>query len=516
MTTYYVSPTGSDSADGQSPGSAWRTLARADQAVLQPGDQLLLQGGARFSGTLSFGSTDAGNASNPAVIGSYGTGRATILAAGMAGITVYNTAGIDIRDLVIVGNFASYAGQGGINAYADLPGNQKLSHLTVVNVDVSGFKNGIQIGGGNGATGFSDVTVDSCVVHTNKEAGLITYGPAFNAAAPKYAHASVTVTNVDAHHNAGDPTNNTRNTGNGIVLGSVSGGAVRDSSAHDNGWASGPTATEGPVGIWTYDATGVVIEHNVSYFNRTGSKADGGGFDLDQNVSQSFLQYNLSFGNDGPGYLVYTGQSNSAHTTNTVRFNISSNDSRKPQVTWYAGISLGGRLSNLQVYQNTVILTANGTAGAPALGLGTALLSAAVRNNLLVTDGAKLVRSLTAYPATTIPLQGNDYYTSAGAWSVTWGGTSYSSLNSWRTATGEERVGATNTGLAVAPVLLGGNTPFITDPDGAWEIIPASTSPLLGQALDLLVLFGIDPGTEDYFGTPLGSSVAIGAAQPQP
>ncbi|GAA3825130.1 right-handed parallel beta-helix repeat-containing protein [Streptomyces phyllanthi] len=516
MTTYYVSPNGNDNVDGQSPGSAWRTLARADQAVLQPGDQLLLEGGGRFPGTLSFGSTDAGSAANPVVIGSYGTGRATILASGTAGITIYNTAGMEIRDLVLVGSFASYSSQGGLNIYSDLPGNQKLDHLVITNVDASGFKNGIQIGGGNGSTGFRNVTVDACELHANREAGLITYGPAFNAAAPAYPHESVTVTNTEAHHNAGDPKNNTRNTGSGIILGAVDGGAVRYSSAHDNGYASGPTATEGPEGIWAYDSTGLVIEHNVSYFNRTGGKADGGGFGLDINVSESVLQYNLSFGNDGPGYLIYTSQTNNAHTGNTVRFNVSSNDARKPQVSWYAGISLGGRLSNLQVYQNTVVLTANGTAGAPALGLGTGLLSASVRNTILVTDGARLVRSSTAYPASTVQLQGNDYFTTAGTWAVTWGTTAYGSLNSWRTATGQERVGTTATGLNVAPDLLGGDAPFITDPDVVWEIIPESSSPLVGQALDLQSLFGIDPGPHDYFGTALGSSVAVGAAQPQP
>ena len=53
--TLHVSPAGDDSADGLSPATAWRTPARASAAVPGPGDQLLLQGGARFRSRWSSG-----------------------------------------------------------------------------------------------------------------------------------------------------------------------------------------------------------------------------------------------------------------------------------------------------------------------------------------------------------------------------------------------------------------------------------------------------------------------------
>jgi len=70
--TFYVSPDGDDGARGTSPGSAWRSLDRASTAVLVPGDRLLLQGGARFTGRLSLDRLDAGNPALPVVVGSYG------------------------------------------------------------------------------------------------------------------------------------------------------------------------------------------------------------------------------------------------------------------------------------------------------------------------------------------------------------------------------------------------------------------------------------------------------------
>lgn len=74
--TYYLSPSGDDTHAGTSPQSAWRTLAKANSTRLQPGDSVLLQGGATFDGPLvPWGS---GTAAQPIVFGSYGTGRATI------------------------------------------------------------------------------------------------------------------------------------------------------------------------------------------------------------------------------------------------------------------------------------------------------------------------------------------------------------------------------------------------------------------------------------------------------
>ena len=52
-TTYYVSPSGNDSASGTSPNSALRTVGRASGLNLGPGDSVLFQRGATFSGKLA-------------------------------------------------------------------------------------------------------------------------------------------------------------------------------------------------------------------------------------------------------------------------------------------------------------------------------------------------------------------------------------------------------------------------------------------------------------------------------
>jgi hypothetical protein len=346
--TYYVDPAGSDDSDGLSTRSAWRTLGRVNAASLEPGDTVLLRGGARFDGPLVLDRNDAGNAAQPVTVGSYGEGRATVASERNWGIYVHNTAGVDLRDLVVTGGPAARRAAGGISFYHDAAGQEPLDGVTIARVDVSGFKNGIDIGGAR--AGFRDVVITSSTTHDNTEAGIATYGPAFQNDAPEYANENVQVTSVEAYHNSGDDTNKTRNTGSGITLGSVRGGHVEKSTAHDNGWLC--AAPEGPAGIWAYDSTGIVIENNTAYGNRTGGTVDGDGFDLDQNVSNSVLQRNRAYDNDGAGFLLYATGAGTSNDNNVVRDNASENSPRMPG--WYGGITVAGHVSGAQVHDNTV------------------------------------------------------------------------------------------------------------------------------------------------------------------
>jgi hypothetical protein len=78
-TDYYVSPSGNDSNNGTSQSSAWRTIARVQQLqyVLQPGDRILFERGASFSGQLDINSS--GTAGQPIVIGAYGSGNLPVI-----------------------------------------------------------------------------------------------------------------------------------------------------------------------------------------------------------------------------------------------------------------------------------------------------------------------------------------------------------------------------------------------------------------------------------------------------
>lgn len=510
VTTYYVSPDGDDSAPGTSADRAWRTLARADELLLHPGDRLLLQGGARFSGQVAIRPDEAGDPERPVVIGSYGKGRATVVATGAPAVSVHNTGGVDVSDLVLEGRGSARTDEAGVSLYYDDTRTRtRESHVTLADIDVSGFQTGIAIGSAITGAGFSDVTVRRASLHDNKDAGLLTYGPDFEPQRPLYAHQDITVEQVDAHSNSGDPEASERHTGNGIVLGGVHRAVVRDSSAHDNGGSAAVDAPGGPVGMWAYDSANVLMQHNTAYRNHTGSGKDGSGFGLDSNVSGSTVQYNLSYQNDGSGYYAYSQTANGAHTNNRIRYNISDDDGRK--LPWHGALTVyGDNVSNLSIYQNTVTMSRSPGGDGTVVLLRPDINGISFRNNLLVSDRDPLITADAALSADRVVFQGNQYHSADGPWRVEWGESAYRTLDAWRADTGQERVGTKPAGTTADPCLAGGPLPDIRSAGSA--SLAVSGCPRTG--LDLRALFGIDPGTEDFFGREVTAPPVIGAAQP--
>jgi len=503
--SYYVSAVGNDANSG-SASAPWRTLARVNATVLQPGDRILLRGGDSFEGGLSLDAADGGTATAPVTITTYGPGRARIAASNAPGIYVYNAAGVQISNLAITGTGAATSG---ILFFNDLGGDVMLSYVRIDAVDVSGFgRDGIEVGAWNGASGYRDVAISNVVAHHNARTGIFVYAQRPNV------HQSISIVGAQAFANSGIAGTGV-NSGSGIVVASTNGASIERSVAHDNGWLC--DAPGGPVGIWTYDSTHVLIQHNESYANRTGGRADGGGFDLDQNVSFSVVQYNYSHDNDGAGYLLAHAPDTTAHHDNIVRFNISENDGRR---NGYAAIEAWGGIRAADVFSNTVFVSPAAASAPRALRVGNAtiethrLAGLHVRNNILQTTGGVPVVDVSATVlagASDLRFEGNDYYASGAAFGIVWGAASYGSLTAWR-ATSQETVGGRATGFAVDPqVTAPGHGGTIGDA-ARLELLAAyrltSTSPLVDAALDLASLFGTDRGALDFFGTRLTAATA--------
>lgn len=438
---FHVSTAGSDANAGTA-DAPWRTLARVNGLTLRPGDRVLLRGGDTFDGRLVLDAQDAGAPDAPITITSYGTGRATIRSGRSAGINAYNTSGVRIANVIVSGDGTGTTS--GIVFYADLPGSVKLPFIRIESVEVSGFgKDGIEIGSWNGTTGFRDVRITSAWTHGNARSGILVY------ARQPLAHQDVYVGYSRAFGNPGIPTATT-NTGSGIVLGGVDGGTIEWSSAWNNGARN--TAVGGPVGIWAYDSSRILIQHNQSYDNRTASTADGGGFDLDQNVSQSILQYNYSRGNDGAGYLLAQGPDTDAHRGNVIRYNISEDDGRRNS---YGGIEVWGRISGARIHHNTIRVSPARTGRPSGIriwngGVETRRASdVLVHDNVIVTTGGlPLVEvSPTQSSSTAIRFEQNLYDASGSGFTVLWNGGTYLSLAAWR-QTGQETRDGVSVGTA--------------------------------------------------------------------
>jgi parallel beta-helix repeat protein len=76
---YFISSTGSDSADGKSTLTPWKTISKLNSTFtkLNPGDRILFKRGDIFNGTIKISNSGSGN--NPILIGAYGKGNKPVI-----------------------------------------------------------------------------------------------------------------------------------------------------------------------------------------------------------------------------------------------------------------------------------------------------------------------------------------------------------------------------------------------------------------------------------------------------
>jgi hypothetical protein len=380
-----------------------------------------------------------------------------------------------------------------------------LEFVRISEVDVSGFGFvGIVLGGWNGTNAYRDVRLTYADTHDNANAGIETYAQYPNL------NTNIYVGYCRAWNNPGTAGASV-NTGSGILLGQVNQALIERCLAWTNGWLG-----DASVGIWTYDSTGVTIQYCESHHNRTAGTHDGGGFDLDGGVSSSIVQYNYSHDNDGAGYGIYEYVAAPPWSNNIVRFNISQNDGRRNS---YSGIQFWNGASgihDLEIYNNTIFTSPATNGIAHAVFFQTTVSNIHLRNNLFITTGGtRLVDAANSQPG--VLFQGNDYWPSAGTFSIKWGTKTYATVAAWRTGSSQEQIGTTNTGLSVDPMLVAAGTGgTVGDADllgslGAYQL--QTYSPLREAGLNLAALFAMNPGPRDYFGNvvPNGLAQDVGA-----
>ncbi len=549
---HYVSPKGND----LNPGTAarpWRSLTRVNTATLEPGDRVLLEAGKTFDGNLVLDERLNSDPHRPIVIGSYGQGRAVIRAGRGTGILIRNLGGVTIRDLIVVGGDASKNQGFGVMALNER-GAARLDFLRIENVEVSLFHwAGIYVGGiptllpgfkaiPGSRFGFRDVLISHSNVHDNMYCGILVSGP-WNKVPGGYANEDVSIRDCLVHDNVGDPGYLKHHSGDGILMDDTDGGLIDHCTAYHNGGANG-SRKGGPVGIWADAANRITIQFCESYANHSAGDTDGGGFDLDGGVSNSLVQYNYSHENDGVGFLVWNYKyAQHPLAENVIRYNISENDGRKhycgpavirsgsgklhqAQLYNCGSLEVGTRgdpVRNIEVYNNTVLVTRNGDRVPNAVWVGGTADNSSVhfRNNLLITDGeAPLVD--VEKGQTGVLFQGNAYWTQGKPFLVMYAGTGYHDLATWRAQTGQETLDGKKAGIFADPHLdrkgvdetLAGVRRFSAL--RSYHLLPGS--PLIDAGLDLRGDFGIDVGTQDLWGTPIpqGRAIDIGAFEARP
>jgi hypothetical protein len=495
---YYLSASGNDLDDG-SFEKPWRTLEKLNTVSLKPGDAVYFEGGSTFEGTILLGPDDSGKPEQNVVIGSFGSGRATINGGTREGLSASNCSHLLIKDLIFRGD-GRKSGNTSDGVFIG-----ETTGLTIDNCEVSGFQHsGLRVFKG------TDVRITRVYAHDNGFAGIHVNGTTMHDPV-NYDNTNIYIGYCIAENNPGDPTVEKNHSGNGILASSVRGGMIEYCLAFNNGWDMEWTGN-GPVGIWIWDCTDFIIQYCISHDNKTNPVAkDGGGFDFDGGVSNSVLQYCISYNNQGPGIGLFEFGAAKTWENNTVRYNISINDGTiNPGSLAVWKNETAGVMRNCEIYNNTFY---NDTPGGVSLWFYNNWPGFNFRNNIFV------YRDSFIYPGQTLVdelFQGNAYWSPGGNPAMA----GFGSLKDWANATGNEIMAGSLAGIYADPMFAGTGTISLTDPEkisaenlSQWALRPGS--PLIGRGLDMKGLFMIDPGGFDIAGTaiPQGEGFEPGALE---
>lgn len=306
---WYVSQKGNDANPGTK-AKPFKTVNRVNKLSLGPGDTVYFRSGQIFKGTIELNTAINGTKAKPVVITSDGKGRAVIDAKDSIGFRLYKASFVQVKRLALKGSGRK---TGNIK---DGLAIINCKNITVSDLDISGFqKSGLLI------YSSQNIIAHKVSAHDNGSSGITVEAPYQT----RESH-NIKILNCRAENNPGDPTKLDNHSGNGIVVGDCRKVLIDHCTATNNGWDM-PRIGNGPVGIWAYEADSVVIQHCLSYKNKTSKGgADGGGFDLDGGVTNSIVQYNMSYGNQGSGYCIFQYWGASPWHDNIFRYNISEND----------------------------------------------------------------------------------------------------------------------------------------------------------------------------------------------
>lgn len=153
-TTYFVSDAGDDNNEGTSPESAWKSLAKVNAAVLEPGDSVSFRRGDVWTGGLFVNQN--GNAKSAITLDSYGSGSLPAIITGEEG----NCIKIDGDYITVDGLRAEACGYAGFSISGD--------HNVIKNSTAAQNAAGIKISEGSSFGRYLDNTLaDNNVMNAN-------------------------------------------------------------------------------------------------------------------------------------------------------------------------------------------------------------------------------------------------------------------------------------------------------------------------------------------------------------
>lgn len=347
---YYVDATaGSDSADGRSPATAWRSLEKVSAATFAPGDTIRFRRGAVWNNS-SLAPRGSGAPGRPVVITPYGTGAAPrINTAGRSpyALRLHNQGwweidGLEITNLGTPGAVDRY----GVWITATDAGTVRgirLRRLAIHDVNGDpGVKTcgGIfwEVIGGSTPSSFDSLLVEECDIYDVSPVGIANTSP--------WATRTLTTntnwtpsTNVIVRNNAVR-----RTVRNGIIIRVSRRPLIEHNVLQECGRDSSGNA------LFVFNCDTSIIQYNEGFLTRfNAGDEDAGAFDADYRCKGTLIQYNYAHDNEYGGIVVVSDGSGATtfnHGT-VVRYNVLKNNQ-------HHAIRTSGNVTNTTFHNNTI------------------------------------------------------------------------------------------------------------------------------------------------------------------
>ena len=326
---YYVdAESGDDANPGTSPEKALRTLARASELTLSPGQAILLCGGQTHRGALVL-SGMSGTAERMIGIGSYGNGMARIDAKGFeSGLCLTNVGHVLVKNLEITadgGLQGDYKIRSGV--LVKTTANQGMfSDIVLYGLDIhdvyyydTGYERDPEdtlTPNGEGKYGWG---IRGKIVQTSPITGLVVA----NCTIRRVSHTGIRL--------EGRPYSDIRLLNNvveevggpGMQFGYVTGGYVAGNRIDRSGSPEDSRNWKRGTGFWACFSKDVLAEKNV--VSNANGPEDTYGIHIDMLNKNMVVQYNFSIHNAG-GFAQILGGNGDSYGNNCYRYNVSIND----------------------------------------------------------------------------------------------------------------------------------------------------------------------------------------------
>ena len=477
---YYLdSAAGSDSNDGLSPATAWKTLTKINGVTFQPGNKICLKAGGSWTGQLA--PRGSGTSAAPIVIDQYGSGAKPLLSAGSTDadtVHLLNQQYWEINDLEVTNKKSSVGDTRGISINGQNGGT--LNHIYIRNCfvhDVTGevlwiggdtadnapgitFQAGwdaskrtggivfdVQAGTGTAVkTKFNDVLVEDNVVQDCSFGGIIF--KQLDGTVHWGTRSSATSTTWTPHTNVVVRGNylsqlNTSFGCNAIYMTNVQGALIEQNVTNGAGTSA----------IELYYTDGITVQHNETFGTKVkAGGADSNGMDTDKATTKTVIQYNY-FHDNGDGILLCQF----SFGDSVVRYNIIQNNSRY-QIYLHSDAAASSAIYNNTVYNNKAnsgVAYGYGTSLDATYTLENNIFYAAGGDGVLTTSGTITYRNNLYFGSTiqvpagdTHPIKADPKLVSPGTGnSGSASGPAFSSLGGYKLSAGSPAI---NAGVSIA------------------------------------------------------------------